>query len=97
MSSKKLKPFAVSVSVKPKADGIVKYGMKTYRGIAMAKTSNEAKELSVDVILKSFQGNDGSTITRPIIDRSMIKIKDCRIVEDFFVNPDILNKTEKTE
>jgi len=92
MSNSKPKPFAVSISVKPKADGIAKYGMKTYHGIAMAKTSNEAKELSIVVILKSFQGNDGSTIIRPIIDRSMIKIKECRMVDDFFTNSDIMNK-----
>lgn len=61
MNNPKLKPYAVTLSVKPKQQGIYKYSSRSYRGIVMAKNTNDAKEQAIQVLLISFKDNDGSS------------------------------------
>lgn len=87
MSNPKLKPYAVKLTVRPKADKLSKYAAKTYNGIAMGKSPNDAKEQAIQVILISFKDNDGS-INKPVINRETITVKSCKLYDDFFTVPE---------
>lgn len=82
MSEKKRKPYAVTLTVKPKPQGISKYSSKTYRGMAMALNPKEAKELSIAIVLEN--------VKVPIITREEIFIKDCKLHADFFTTDNML-------
>lgn len=88
MADKNLKPYAVRVLVKPKAQEGVRYGAKSYKGIALAINKSQAEELAVDVVLRSFANHDGS-VTRPIITRQDITVKECNLYGDFSVKPQL--------
>ena len=79
----KLKLYAVTATVKPLPVGNVKYQSKMYRGLALAKNPNDAKEQSKQIIIKSFD-----PFKAPKITREVIVIKDCKLHNDFFAKAD---------
>lgn len=87
MADKTLKPYAIRVMVKPASRQGVKYSSKSYKGIALATNPTQAKELAVAIVLRSFADNDGSIITKPIITRSDITVKECNLYGDFTAKP----------
>jgi len=83
MTDLKLKLYSVIAIVKPKPAGIVRYQSKMYRGWALAKNPNDAKELSIKVLIASFD-----PFRPPFITREVITIKDCKLHNDFFAKAD---------
>lgn len=84
--SKQLKSYAVAVSVKPKPFGSVKYTGRPYRGIVLAQSPKNAKELAIASILENFKDLDGSSIKKPLVDHDCIAVKECKLYNDFFIN-----------
>ena len=88
MSNKKLKPYALSISVKPKSTATNKYSTSTFKGIALAENPNQAKELALDIVLDGFSHNDGSSPTQPIITRDNLTVKECKLYGHFVAKPE---------
>jgi len=80
MTDPKLKYYAVTVTVKPAPVGSSKYQSIMFRGLALAKNPNEAKELVSEMLLRSFDPNK-----QPKITKEVIKIKDCKLHNDFCI------------
>jgi hypothetical protein len=78
--NKKLKMYAVTLTVKPKPIiENVKYQRKTYRGCALAINANDAKQRSISIIIEGFSKQQNFIVTR-----DEIVIKECNLHEDFF-------------
>lgn len=78
MKTKKIKPYAITVSIKPKPDGISRYRSVTYKGMVLATSPSEAKEKTIDFFL--------SQIKVKILTRDDFTIKKCEVHNDFLVN-----------
>ena len=83
MTDKKLKTYAVTLTVKLKPDGVCKYKSKTFRGISFAKNQSIAKEQCVQQFMQ-----DGQLPAQRVIMRDEIFIKECTLFDDF------INKTK---
>ncbi len=81
MNDPKLKFYAVTVVVKPLPNGNMRYQSKMHRGLAYAKNPNDAKEMTIQVILESYIG-----LEEPKITREVIIIKDCKLHDAFCIN-----------
>lgn len=95
MSNQKIKAYALSISVKPTStlfDKNSKYKAISFKGIALARNPKEAEELSVNIVLNSFKGYDGSSISKPLVARENITVKECRLYGDF-----LAKETSKSE
>lgn len=86
MAEKSLKPYAIKITVKPANRPGVKYGAKSYKGIALATNKSQAENLAIDIVLGAFADHDGS-ITKPIITRSELTVKECNLYGDFTTKP----------
>lgn len=76
---KDLKLYANTAVISPKPVDTVRYQRKMYRGWALAKNPNDAKESSIQTLIKSFDQTKEPKITRDVI-----VIKDCKLHNDFF-------------
>lgn len=83
MSKKQTKAYAVVVKVKPHSEGGVKYSVRSFKGVAFAFNPSLAKEQTIEIVLKSFEDYDGSSITKPLITREMITVTKCELFGDF--------------
>jgi len=83
MGKSQLKAYALHISVKPTSTNFSKYSTMPFKGIAIAKNPTEAKELGISIVLNSFDGYDGSSISRPLITRDHITVKECKVYADF--------------
>jgi hypothetical protein len=81
MNDPKLKFYAVTAVVKPLPTGNVRYQSKMYRGLAYAKNPNDAKEATIQILLKSF-----IDVQEPKVTREVIIIKDCKLHHDFYIS-----------
>jgi len=78
MKDKKLKAYAITLIVKPKQVGVIRYSSKTFKGIAFAHNPNDAKEQSILHIIDCFDPTG-----TPLITREVISIKACQVQNDF--------------
>jgi hypothetical protein len=83
MSNSNLKAYALSISVKPTSTRGSKYNAVSFKGIAIAKNPNVAKELGINMVLDSYIHFDGSSINRPLITRENLTVKECKPYADF--------------
>jgi len=83
MKDPKLKLYSVIATVKPLPVGNTKYQRKMYRGWALAKNPKDAKELSIQILIKSFD-----PFKAPKITREVIVINECKLHDDFFAKAD---------
>lgn len=83
MTEQALKTYAMTISVKPQKTGPAKYRALTFKGIALAKNSTEAKDLVIGRFVKQYESYDGSSITHPKIGKEDITVKECVLYNDF--------------
>ncbi|OFX62679.1 MAG: hypothetical protein A2066_18775 [Bacteroidetes bacterium GWB2_41_8] len=80
MADSKQKLYAITITVKPKPDGISRYSSKTFRGCTMAKTTADAKKIAIEMLLVGFRETKS-----PVVTIDDIIIKDCKCHDDFFI------------
>lgn len=85
MSKTKLKAYALHITVKPTGTRTHKFSPVPFKGIAIARNPNEAKELAINIVLNSFKEYDGSAVNRPLITRENFTVKECKPYADFFI------------
>lgn len=86
MSKSQLKAYALHIQAKPTSTKFSKYSAVPFKGIAIAKNPTEAKELGIQIVLNSFDGYDGSSISRPLITREHLTVKECKVYADFITS-----------
>jgi hypothetical protein len=80
MSKKaEIKPYAITLTVKPKATATVRYSSITYRGMSFAGNPTKAKDQAIEKVIKSFDPTKEPKITKEVI-----FIKECKLHGDFF-------------
>jgi len=85
MSKKaEIKPYAITLTVKPKPTATVRYSSVTYRGMSFAGNPSQAKEQAIERIIKSFDSTKEPKITKEVI-----FIKECKLHGDFYAGPEI--------
>lgn len=90
MSKSQLKAYALRILVKPTStlfDNHSTYKAVTIKGISIAKNPTEAKERGIRIVLNSFTGYDGSSISRPLVARENLTVKECKVYGDFITSP----------
>ena len=88
MSNKVPKPYALSISVKPKSTATNKYSTITIKGIAIAQNPKQAKDMGLNMVLNSFSHYDGSSPLRPVITIDNLTVKECKLYGDFVAKPE---------
>jgi hypothetical protein len=78
MKEKETKLYAMTVVIKPKPVGNMRFKSKTYRGIVVAENIAKANELTIQTIVKGAQSVKECTITEDVV-----FIKECKLHNDF--------------
>jgi len=81
MKTNEIKPYAITVFVKPKSNGISSYSSKTYKGISLATSPSKAKEMTIERLLSTIKTNI------VILTRDDFTIKKCELYNDFTFAP----------